>query len=155
MGKSRRFLGVAAMAAALLLVASPASAAGGEVGTDLSGAEEVPGPGDLNGWGEFGAKVKPGIGQICFYIVVGDIAVPVKGAPAHIHSGAAGVAGPVVVDLGKIPKVADQFGFSDTCLSGLSKPLLQDIVDHPENYYVNVHNGRFPAGAVRGQLALV
>ncbi|MBA3400981.1 MAG: CHRD domain-containing protein [Actinobacteria bacterium] len=27
------------------------------------------------------------------------------------------------------------------------------IIDHPEQYYVNVHNAPFPGGAVRGQLS--
>ena len=40
-----------------------------------------------------------------------------------------------------------------TCLTGLDKNLLKDIIRNPENYYVNVHNAPFPNGAVRGQLA--
>ena len=40
-----------------------------------------------------------------------------------------------------------------TCLTGLDKNLLKDIIRNPENYYVNVHNTPFPNGAVRGQLA--
>ena len=31
--------------------------------------------------------------------------------------------------------------------------ILADIAAHPENYYVNLHNSRFPGGAARGQLA--
>jgi hypothetical protein len=40
-----------------------------------------------------------------------------------------------------------------TCLTGLDKNLLKDILRNPLNYYVNVHNAPFPSGAVRGQLA--
>jgi hypothetical protein len=29
----------------------------------------------------------------------------------------------------------------------------KDIVQTPENYYVNVHNAEYPGGAVRGQLS--
>jgi hypothetical protein len=30
--------------------------------------------------------------------------------------------------------------------------LLTDIIANPQNFYVNLHNSRFPAGAVREQL---
>ena len=31
--------------------------------------------------------------------------------------------------------------------------MLQEIVDNPAGYYVNLHTEDFPAGAIRGQLA--
>jgi hypothetical protein len=70
---------------------------------------------------------------------------------AHIHVGAATVAGPVVV-----PLFAGAFAGTDSasgCVSGVSEELIKAIRQDPENYYVNIHSDVFPAGAVRGQLA--
>jgi hypothetical protein len=66
---------------------------------------------------------------------------------AHIHVGAAGVAGPVVVPL------APPTGTSSGCVTGVSPELIKAITQNPQNYYVNVHNAEFPAGALRGQLS--
>ena len=65
---------------------------------------------------------------------------------AHIHIGAAGVAGPVVVGL-----TAPTSGMS-TGVAMVDKELIKAIRKNPSAYYVNVHNPAYPAGAVRGQL---
>ena len=43
-------------------------------------------------------------------------------------------------------------GKASGCITGVDRALIEDLVMHPYNYYVNVHTTDFPAGADRGQL---
>jgi hypothetical protein len=63
---------------------------------------------------------------------------------SHIHKGAAGKAGPVVVPLGGAFKAKG----CTTTTAALAKA----IAAHPGAYYVNVHTVKYPAGAIRSQL---
>lgn len=38
------------------------------------------------------------------------------------------------------------------CRAGVDRALLEDILQNPNDYYVNVHNATYQPGAVRGQL---
>jgi CHRD domain len=108
--------------------------------TVMTGAAEVPGPGDPDGRGFFAAVVKGD--KLCYVIAADKIATATA---AHIHVGAVGVAGPVVVPLQPPNRLAAD------CVRP-APALLADIVANPSDYYVNVHNAEFPAGAIRGQL---
>jgi hypothetical protein len=46
----------------------------------------------------------------------------------------------------------DASGFASGCTS-VDRAEIKEIIQHPEEYYVNVHNADYPAGAVRGQLS--
>jgi hypothetical protein len=131
---------------ALVLMAPSASAApgGAPFATALTGAAEVPGPGDPDGSGTAGLTINPGLGEVCFTLTATGIA---PATAAHIHVGDVTVAGPVVVGL--TPPTS---GTSTDCVSA-DRDLLLDIVTNPDGYYVNVHNADFPAGAIRGQLS--
>jgi CHRD domain len=111
-------------------------------GTVLTGANEVPGPGDPDGVGAAGVVIDRQ-GRICYFVAVKRIA---PATMAHIHVGAPDVAGPVVVGLRPPTN-----GFSAACV-GVDQTLANAIADNPAGYYVNVHNAEFPAGAIRGQL---
>jgi hypothetical protein len=106
---------------------------GRPLSTALTGAAEVPGPGDPDGIGTASLTLNPGLGEICFDIVVADIA---PATAAHIHVGTAEVAGPVVVNFG----VATN-GLSG-CVNGVEQDLIKAIIQTPNLYYVNVHNAR-------------
>jgi hypothetical protein len=120
--------------------------------TTLNGANEVPGPGDTDGTGVAELNVAARNGVLCFSIAVEGITLPATAA--HVHAGAAGVAGDVVVTL-EAPTAfgSGAAGTSSGCVTKLSTKLLKDIVSNPSQYYVNVHNADFPNGAIRGQLA--
>jgi hypothetical protein len=114
--------------------------------TTLTGAAEVPGPGDPNGSGTARITVNVGQGEVCFSLSVSGIALPATGA--HIHVGEVDAFGDVVVAL-QSPGAS---GTSSGCVSA-AKDLLRQIVSNPAAYYVNVHSTEFPAGAIRGQLS--
>ena len=88
-----------------------------------------------------------GQGRVCFELRVFGIALPAIGA--HIHTGAAGVAGFIVVP--RTPPVAS--GNSSGCVDGVDRDPIKAIRQNPSAYYVNVHSTEYPAGAVRGQLS--
>lgn len=111
----------------------------------LTGAAEVPGPGDPDGTGSAVVRLDPGEGEVCFQLAVQDIA---PATAAHIHEGTADVAGPVVVTL-----TPPTDGTSRGCISGVDPDLIKDIRKNPADYYVNVHNADFLGGAVRDQLS--
>jgi hypothetical protein len=133
----------------MLLVAAiafigTAQAQGRPLATTLTGAAEVPGPGDPDGTGTATLTVNPGLDQICYELTVSGIA---PATAAHIHKGAVTVAGPVVVPL------APPTGGTSSGCAEVTRELALAILNNPSDYYVNVHNADFPAGALRGQLS--
>jgi hypothetical protein len=76
---------------------------------------------------------------------------------AHIHPGAAGVAGGVLVSTGLTPGdgvvLTNGSGtFTKTGVPPKSVADLQSILSNPAGFYFNVHTTANPGGAVRGQL---
>ena len=116
----------------------------------MNGANERPGPGDPDGTAKAKVEIDVAKGEVCFKFDWKDIASPHLG---HIHKGPAGVAGPIVVGL--LDNFSPDRLETDDDIKGCvnaDPDLLGDSVAHPDQYYVNLHNARFPAGAIRGQL---
>lgn len=137
----------AAIGVALLLTVSAAPAgvagAGGKpYRIALTGAAEVPGPGDSDGSGRAEITVNPGRRTVCWTLEVSDIAPTLA---AHIHRAPAGVAGQIVVHL-SAPNPT-----SSGCMD-VDRELAIELVRNPADFYVNVHTPDHPAGALRGQL---
>lgn len=112
--------------------------------TMMTGMAEIP-PGDPNGSGVAMITLDLDNNQVAYQITVSGIQLPATAA--HIHKGAPGVEGPVVVPLG-----APGSNGSASGVVNADPAILRDIEANPGNYYVNVHNKPYPGGAVRGQL---
>jgi CHRD domain-containing protein len=127
---------------ALVAVAVPMTAfavvAKSSLHATLSGKAEKP-AGDPDGTGT--AEIKINGRQVCWELTVRRIGRP---SASHIHKGRAGISGPVVVPLGAAYKAK---GCTTTSAANA-----RAIAARPGTFYVNVHNARYPNGAVRGQL---
>jgi hypothetical protein len=121
------------------VVSGPTS---GGASANLSGAQEVL-PADPDGTGRVGLFLNGRTGSVCFGLQVANIA---PATAAHVHFAPAGSNGPVV-----IPLPAPTSGSSAGCVNA-DPTLVQNIINHPTDYYVNVHNAEYPGGAIRGQL---
>jgi hypothetical protein len=115
--------------------------------TEMTGAQEAPGPGDPDGSGTALITLNQGQGTVCFELVVENITLPASAA--HIHVAPAGSPGPVVVGLAA--PGAD--GTASGCIENVAPDIIKAIRQNPEAYYVNVHTSDFQPGAVRGQLS--
>ena len=112
------------------------------VSTKLTGKTEAPDKGDADGSAIAILHLDAKKGQACWdFKKVRKIDAP---SAAHIHKGAAGKAGPVVVALGGTYKVKG-------CAKAATA-VIAAIEEHPNSYYVNVHTKKYPDGAIRGQL---
>ena len=139
------------LGASLALAAGPVSAAAGgrPLSTALTGAAEVPGPGDPDASGVATITLNQGLETICFDVSWADVAGDVFAG--HIHVGSPEVAGPVVVTLftGSFAGTASVSG----CAEAVDPELIKLIRQDPADFYINVHSRPdFPGGAVRGQL---
>lgn len=157
---NRRFVavsvGVVLSGALIVISAIQASADRPDLRTRLTGAVEVPGPGDDDGRGRvqvFGLNTDAdaSVEQLCYKLQVRDI---VPATAAHLHRGPEGVAGPINIHL-----AAPGAGKAQGCAvpgvppnEAVTEDLLSEVLANPSGFYANVHNVDFPAGAVRGQL---
>ena len=106
---------------------------------DLKGTSEP------NATGTAAIRIRKDAGLVCYRLRAANVTLPTTGA--HIHRGAAGTNGPVVVPL--TAPGAD--GNSSGC-AATAPALIDEIIGNPAGFYVNVHTTEHPAGAIRAQL---
>jgi hypothetical protein len=92
-------------------------------------------------------------GEVVFYFNY-DFPGSVTITGLHVHQGAKGMNGPIVVDSGLASFTdADGDGNVTTVVTGVSPATLQAILSAPRDYYANLHTSVNPAGAIRDQLS--
>ena len=110
--------------------------------------------GDPDGSGTATIRVNPGTGAVCYSIEVTGIDEPQEPAEGigsgHIH---VRPSGGIAVDLNTEFVADGSGGFESSGCVTAERDLLIEILRNPELYYLNVHTGLFPTGAVQGDLA--
>lgn len=108
----------------------------------------------LNGASEVPADTSKATGTGTFkydrttYMLSGTVTFSGLTATAsHIHKGAVGVSGPVVIPLDVTAPVTSPITLAPTLLDSTQRADLMNGL-----YYVNIHSEAFPAGEIRGQL---
>ena len=138
-------LAVALAMVASLALASVVAAAESTLTADLAGVTEGENPGDPDGSGSATITLDPDTGEVCWDMTAEGIGAVTQ---SHIHTGAEGVSGGVLV-----PLDVDGFdGTTEGCTSDVAAADIQMVLDDPAGFYVNLHTADFPAGAIRGQL---
>ena len=140
------------------LAATVSAAEGLRFKTDLLSTNELTSH-DLDGTGKATVWIDAAAGTVCFDLSFSDSGTPNR---AHIHVGNASTAGGIVVpffDIHTADRALDarhdqleSKSRTDGCVTA-DPALLAQIAANPGNYYVNLHNARFPAGSMRGQLS--
>jgi CHRD domain-containing protein len=140
MRKALTAVGVVAASLGAVLAAGAATTAGTtKLEANLRGSNEGA-PASNRGKTEI--RLTPSTGKVCWETKITKI--DGKANASHIHKGRKGVSGNVLVPLGA--------GFKRQGCTTAPKATVKAILKNPGGYYVNVHNAKHPAGAMRGQL---
>jgi hypothetical protein len=141
----RTILALTVVSLAIGVAMAGAQGSSNEFTATMKGSSESP-KGPANASGTF--KVEFRNGQACYTMSVR--ALGAKPVAAHIHKGAAGTNGGIVIDLkpsfkGTSPRI------SKKCVAAKAS-VVSAIRRNPAGYYANVHTPKNPGGAARGQL---
>ena len=159
----KRLLCGAAVAAALLISATPSSAQVVNMTAILSGGEETPAPGLLTGAvGTANIWVDAANEDILVVLALFNFATGTTAG--HIHVAPKGIAGPVVINFpiptqrtGDLPLT---FRVGPSAFVARPEIGINTMTDAIQaivggGAYVNIHTSANPAGEIRGQLTLV
>lgn len=132
---------------ALMVVCGAAQAHSSSFKAILNGGNEVNG-GDADGAGIALITIDYDTNVLSYDITFSGLGTL---AAAHIHSGAAGVNGPVSIGF-KVPEGLIGSGhFTGTVAGNPNSLFVTELT--ASSFYVNLHTDEFAGGAIRGQLA--
>jgi hypothetical protein len=157
----KRALHVPVFATALLfMLAGSASAQVIKLEATLNGGEETPAPG-LNTGAVGTAEVGVDINNREVVVNLQLFNLPTGTTGGHIHAGARGTAGPVILDFnfpaGRTGDMPITFRLGQSALRARPEIGINTLDDAIQtivagNSYVNVHTTQYPGGEIRGQL---
>jgi hypothetical protein len=126
--------------ASVATVGAVADSAGAQQAAVVRLAAQLKPSGDPNGSGNAVFRLNRYQRTVCATVTWHRIGTP---DAAHIHRNSDGL---VVVDL------TGSVTGGRHCASNVPRPLITRILAHPGRYYLNVHNAKYPAGAIKGTL---
>lgn len=148
--------------AGALLAAAPASAQTYTLTANLTGGNETPAPGlNTGAFGTATVVVDMTARTVTYNVQVFNL--PSGVTASHIHVGATGTPGPIILAFSPPPNASNDFSYSgtlkDTDFIARSDQGIRSADDAFQailggNTYVNVHSAVNPGGEIRGQLVL-
>ena len=144
-----------AAVAAGIAFAAPVAEGGRKFVTALTGQAELDGgalSADIDGRGTAHVFVNVGQRRVCWNLT--NLANLDTLVAAHIHQAASNASGGIRISFFHFGEPIDLEGCTEgTATHPFDRARLNDIIQNPQNYYVNIHTTAFPGGAIRGQLS--
>lgn len=131
-------------------VATPYSRPDATFSFGLSGAANLPNPGDPNGSGTGTVSVYPSQNTLCWSLSASGVG---QGVELHLHRGTRTEQSFVVSTVSLMTDALRTPGNISGCLKITRRTLLNEIAARPYMFYMALHNLEFPGGALRGQLS--
>ena len=148
-----RSIRVAAVAVAVLAAASTRVQAQTSFTAFLNGAQEAPTPSVTPAFGNGTVLLNAARTQITINLRFSGLLAPIT--VAHIHNGAFGIGGPVILDILRLIETTPDMRSGTIMNAVMNVTTEQANVLLAGNGYFNVHTTAFPGGEIRGQINVV